>query len=115
MKGKFSVSFLTQSFNVHDDSPRDSFEHIIALYDFAEAVTKEELIESVKKNNTMGPYNTSDGSFVYWEVVKVIDVFELLSEVAFESNAEVYSRFFIDEGNVGVILERYFSDFVWEN
>lgn len=115
MIGKFSVSFLTQSFNVHDDSPRESFEHLIALYNFTEEVSQEELIEVVKQQNYMSPYETADGSFVYVKVIKVIDIFEIFSDVQFEKNAEVYSRFFINEGTSEDILRRYFSDFILED
>lgn len=115
MIGTYSISLLTQSFNVLDDTPRGSFEHLILLYHFTEDVNADELIQLVKKNNSLVPYETADGSHVYWKVVKILDVYELISEIQIDNNAEVYSRHFIDEGNLEAIIEKYFSDYVWED
>lgn len=115
MIGIHSISILTQSFNVQDDSPRNRFEHLILLYHFTEDVSKDELIKIIKKDNFLDPYETADGSHVYWKVVKIIDVFELISEINFDTPVEVYSRHFTDEVNIDEIIKRYFSDFVWED
>ena len=42
MIGTYSISRLTQSFNVLDDTPRGSFEHLILLYHFTEDVNADE-------------------------------------------------------------------------
>ena len=114
MIGNFSISLLLQAFNADDDSSLNYFEHIIVLYHFSEKTTEEELINRVRKQNYMKPYETADGAYIYWKTVKVIDVFELDSDITFEDNAEVYSRHFTEEIDLDSILNKYFSDFVWE-
>lgn len=114
MIGNFSISLLLQAFNADDDSSLNYFEHIIVLYHFSEKTTEEELINRVRKQNYMEPYETADGTYIYWKTVKVIDVFELDSDITFEDNAEVYSRHFTEEIDMDSILNKYFSDFVWE-
>lgn len=114
MIGNFSISLLLQAFNADDDSSLNYFEHIIVLYNFTEKTTEKELINIVKKQNYMEPYETADGSYIYWKTVKVIDVFELNSDITFENNTEVYSRHFTEELDINSILNKYFSDFIWE-
>ena len=112
---KFSISLLLQAFNANDDSSLNYFEHVIVLYHFTEETTKKELINIVKKQKYMEPYEAAAGAYIYWKAVKVMDVFELNSDVTFEDNAEVYSRHFTEELDMDRILNKYFPDFILED
>lgn len=114
MIGKFSISLLLQAFNADDDTSLNYFEHIIVLHNYTKKITEEDMINTVKEQNYMDPYETADGSYIYWKTVKVIDVFELNSDITFENNTEVYSRHFTEELDLNSILNKYFSDFVLE-
>lgn len=115
MIGKFSINILLQSFNQFDKTPRESFENKIVLYNFEEEINNSNLKELIYKSNYELPYKVADETVVYWEVVKIIDIFEIDSEMIFTNNAEVYSRFFIDQGPKDEILTTFFSDYVWED
>ncbi len=115
MMGTLSVSMLLQSFNLKDHSPRASFEHRIVLYHFEEELTKQDLITFIKAENTESSYETATHEIVYWKVVKVLDVFEVDDKVEFQGTCEVYSRFFIEDHlSEEIILENYFSDYLFE-
>ena len=115
MIGKFSINILLQSFNQFDKTPRESFENKIVLYNFEEEINNSNLKELIYKSNYELPYKVADETVVYWEVVKIIYIFEIDSEMIFTNNAEVYSRFFIDQGPKDEILTTFFSDYVWED
>ena len=115
MMGKFSINILLQSFNQTDDTPRESFENKIVLYDFEEDINNSCLKELIYKNNYEPAYKVADGTVVYWQVVKIIDIFEIDSEIAFTNHTEVYSRFFIDQGSKKEILNNFFCDYIWED
>ncbi|WP_407371400.1 hypothetical protein [Carnobacterium sp.] len=115
MIGKFSINILLQSFNQIDKTPRESFENKIVLYNFEEEINNSNLKELIYKSNYELPYKAADETVVYWEVVKIIDIFEIDSEMTFTNNAEVYSRFFIDQGPKEEILTTFFLDYVWED
>lgn len=116
MIGKFSISLLVQSFNESDNSPRNSFENKIVLYKFDEEISNKQLKAIIEKNNTENPYVVETGDSVYWKPVKIIDIFEIDSSIEFANNCEVYSRFFIEENiKTNEILDKYFSDYIWED
>ena len=115
MIGKISINILLQSFNQADETPRDSFENKIVLYNFEEEINNKNLKELIYKSNYELPYTVADETVVYWKVVKIIDIFEIDSEMTFTNNTEVYSRFFIDQGSKDEILTKFFSDYVWED
>lgn len=115
MIGKFSINILLQSFNQADNTPRKSFENKIVLYEFEEETDNSSLKDLIYKSNYELPYKTAEEVVVYWQVVKIIDIFEIDSEMTFTNNAEVYSRFFIDQGSKDEILTKFFSDYVWED
>ncbi|MEC6748344.1 DUF4288 domain-containing protein [Marinilactibacillus sp. XAAS-LB27] len=110
-----AVSLLMGSFNASDHSIRNDFEHRILLYQFDEILDPNVLKQMVYKENTEEPYQVESGEMVYWKVVRIVDVFEMVDKVTFEQGAEVYSRFFIEEGLTSEkIISKYFSDFDWE-
>lgn len=115
MIGNYSISLLIRAFNVQNDKALNHFEQVIVLWHFPEKITEKELIERVKKENKLEAYETAVGTHIYWEAVKVLDVFEVMSKVEFEQNAEVYSRHFVEEIDLDEIIAKYFSDLVWED
>ena len=48
MIGKFSINILLQSFNQADETPRDSFENKIVLYNFEEEINNK-VNEAIKQ------------------------------------------------------------------
>lgn len=116
MINNFSISFLQQAFDAVTDLPLNHFEHIIVLHKFPKEISKEKIIETIKEKNYLEPYETAYGDHIYWKTVKILDVYELIDDITFENNAEVYSRHFIeDKLDLNEILEKYFSDLVWED
>ena len=115
MIGKFSINILLQSFVQTDGTPRESFENKIVLYDLEEEISDSGLKELIYKSNYEPAYKAADEAVVYWQVVKIIDLFEIDSEITFTNNTEVYSRFFIDQGSKKEILNKFFSDYIWED
>ena len=61
MIGKFSINILLQSFNQADETPRDSFENKIVLYNFEEEINNKNLKELIYKSNYELPYTVVCG------------------------------------------------------
>lgn len=116
MKNVYSVNIIKQAHNMDDGSPRHSYENQILLYHLDEDMPKEELIRFIKEDNLEEPYEVVEGTSIQWVVAKVVDVFEVLGlEGQFDEGQEVYSRFFPDDHDLAVILEKYFPDYVFED
>ncbi|MFC6464046.1 DUF4288 domain-containing protein [Marinilactibacillus sp. GCM10026970] len=110
-----AVSLLMGSFNASDHLIRNHFEHRILLYQFDEKIDSKVLKQIVYEENTEEPYQVESGESVYWKVVRIVDVFEMVDKVTFERGAEVYSRFFIEENlTLDGVMAQYFSDLDWE-
>lgn len=116
MKNVYSINIIKQAYNVDDGRPRHSYENQILLYHLDENIQKEELIRFIKADNLEEPYEVVEGTSIQWAVAKVVDVFEVLGlEGQFDEGQEVYSRFFPDDHDLAVILEKYFPDYVFED
>src|SRR5699024_12317257 len=110
------INIIKQAYNEDDGHPRHYYENQIILYHLDENIQKEELIRFITADNLEGLYEVVEGTSIQWAVAKVIDIFEVIVlEGQFDEGQEVYSRFFPDDYDLPVILEKYFPDYVFED
>lgn len=113
----FSLSLLFESFDAKTNQSRNSYEHRIVLVHFPENIEKNEIIHYCQAELKEETYQTADGDEVFWQVTKIIDVFELVETIPpIPTPLEVYSRYFADDGQLSrqEVLDKYFSDYVWQ-
>lgn len=113
-----SISTLFQSIEVQGSVPHESFEHRIVLLCVDKDLSNQHLRQKIYDDLTEEPYETANGVIVQWRLQKILDVFELVDSIPVQSTdfpIEVYSRYFFDDGTLQDVLNKYFSDFVWED
>ncbi|WP_181452006.1 DUF4288 domain-containing protein [Dolosigranulum pigrum] len=113
-----SISTLFQSIEVHGNIPHESFEHRIVLLYVDDDLSDQQLRQKIYHDLMEAPYETAEGTVVQWRLQKILDVFELIDALPVQSTEfpiEVYSRYFFDDGTLKDVINRYFSDFVWED
>lgn len=113
-----SISTLFQSIEVQGNIPHESFEHRIVLLCVDKDISDQHLRQKIYHDLTEAPYETAEGTVVQWRLQKILDIFELVDALPVpptEFPIEVYSRYFFDDGTLKDVINRYFSDFVWED
>lgn len=113
-----SISTLFQSIEVQGSVPHESFEHRIVLLCVDKDISDQHLRQKIYDDLTEEPYETVEGIIVQWRLQKILDIFELVDALPVQSTEfpiEVYSRYFFDDGTLKDVINRYFSDFVWED
>lgn len=118
IKGTYSVSLLFQAFDATTNKELNYFEHRIILEHLLEDVSKKDFINYIYRECLEEPYETADNSFIFWKVVKILDVFEIMDIIPMSvvNHAELYSRSLsYDHLTRNEILDRFFSDFIWED
>ncbi len=117
MENYCSVSLLMQSFDAKTKEGLDGFEHKIVVEKFFDEENIQQSLKDIYDYYKEEPYLNAEGREIFWQVVKVLDVFEIIDSLPkdLENHTEVYSRFLSETGATQErILQRYFSDYVLE-